>query len=241
VLGLLVVLTLAGWLLLDRIVRRTIETQTTASTRLETRLDSAHLSLLGGRLKLRGLGIGSPKGFEGEFFRLKGAKVEVAYSQLRRQPIHIAKVILEGPYLLVEQKSGQLNVQAAMAGMPQGDSDLRLIIDSLEIRETTLVVRPGLPVLKAEYTITLPTLTLKNIGSGAGAANGAALKEVLSQIMVAVLDEARRTGKLPIPLNLPSLGSTLSSFLPPQLEATGKRLQGITKRPGELLEQATGK
>ena len=48
---------------LDRIVKTTIETQATSSLSLQTTLNSASLALLGGKVNLSQLQIGSPKGF----------------------------------------------------------------------------------------------------------------------------------------------------------------------------------
>src|SRR5688500_20298617 len=48
---------------LDRIVKRTVETQATAQLNLKTELDGAHVSLLGGQVSLDDLRIASPEGF----------------------------------------------------------------------------------------------------------------------------------------------------------------------------------
>src|SRR5438128_9838203 len=61
--SLLVVAGVIVYFTVDGIVKRTIEKQGTTSLQLTTTLNSAHLSLLDGKVKLNKLGIASPPGF----------------------------------------------------------------------------------------------------------------------------------------------------------------------------------
>ena len=83
---LLVALAVFGvFMYLDRIVKSTIETQASSSLSLPTTLDSASLALMGGKVNLKQLDIGSPKGFTADhMFELGGLAVAVDYGQSAR-------------------------------------------------------------------------------------------------------------------------------------------------------------
>lgn len=200
-----IVVVIVVLLSLDGIIRRTVASQSTASLNLQTRLDSASLSLRGGQLSLDGLSIAAPPGFGAvEMFALKSVAVTVSYAQLAGDPIHINQITLQSPRLVVEHRSGRMNVMAAIQGMPKGEnsdsSKLRLIIDAMELKETTVVFRPGIPLLKAEYTFVLPTIALQNIGNADGAASGAAIKDVLTLVLTAIMQKAGESDALPVGL-----------------------------------------
>lgn len=249
ILGVLVVLIIAAVVLvfcLDGIIRRTVQSQATTSLKLQTTLDKASISLVGGHVSLAGLSIGSPEGFAApEMFALKEVAVTVSYSQLTGQPIHISQIVVDGPRLVVEQKNGQLNVKAAMDAMPKGESStMRLIIDDLQVKDTTVVFRPGLPLLKPEYTFVLPSISLKNVGNGDGANNGAAIKDVVKLVLASLTQKMQESGQL----QLPGLGSLLSmngqqlqtaanQQVQKQLDAVkGQADSAIQKNLGDLLK-----
>lgn len=193
---------------LNGIVRSAVETQTTASTTLETKLAAANVSILGGTVNLSGLQIGSPKGFAAPtMFAMQDLKVGVNYSQLTKNPIHIAQIVVEAPHLTLEQNGTQLNVKAAMAQMPKSESSssMRLIIDTLTINNTQVTIKTNLPLVPPETNLQLPPITLTNIGNDDGAQNGAAIKDVIRQVFTAMLAKAEQSGKLP-----PGLGSLLN-------------------------------
>ena len=210
-------------LMLDSIIRRAVASQSTASLNLQTQLDSARLSLRGGHLSLHGLSIAAPQGFPtSEMFALKDVSVTVSYRQLTHHPIHINQIVIQNPKLVIEHRNGRMNVTSAIQGMPKGESStLKLIIDAMEITETTVVFRPGLPMLNPQYTFVLPTITLRDIGNADGAANGAAIKDVVTLILNAILQKAAESGKLP--MGLGGLFQTgVSGDSPPAGDAASK-------------------
>lgn len=225
------------FLSLNSIVRRTVETQATASTTLTTTLDSASVSILGGKVGLSGLSIASPRGFAADqpMFKLGAIEVKVNYSQLNDTPIHIALIDVQSPTLLVEQQGGKLNLRAAMEQMPPSESStMRLVIDELNVRQTQVILRPNLPMLEQQYTLTLPDITLKNVGTGEGAENGAAIKDVLNKVIAALADELESSGQLP-----PGVKGLISGEdLKKQLEGkVQEQLQATTQKAQEQTEQ----
>lgn len=220
---------------LDGIAKRVVETQATASTTLNTTLDSAHISIFGGQVSLKDLKIASPKGFEQTptMFDMGELDVMVSYGELRDTPMRISEITVDSPRLVIEQRGGKLNVNAAMDQMPASEpSTLRLAIGSMKVKNTQLVIRPGLPMLKPEYQFVLPSVELKNVGMGEGAENGAAIKDVLRELLVATMARVRESESIPEEIR-PFL-TTSSADLQAQLK------QEVTRRADEYLNEAKG-
>lgn len=277
---LVIVVLLVGYFNLNRIVRTTVESQATDQLKLQTTLGSADLALFGGQVKLSDLKIASPQGFSApQMFTLGGTAVKVNFSQLRQEPIHISSITITKPYLVIEQENGKLNFKVAMDQIPSTppqpaptseskSQPLKLIIDELTVESPTVVMRPGdlskIPgasllgsSLPQEITIPIPTVNLKNIGSGDGNQNGAAIKDVVMQVITAMADSASKSGALPDQLkglmnvNLADVKKQLGEQFQKQLAGLGGKLPGgvgnlvsnpgeLTKDPGKALQQGVG-
>jgi hypothetical protein len=211
---LLIVLVAAGativYLNLNSIVERTIESQATASTHLKTELGSARLSLFGGEVGLNKLEIGSPAGFAApHMLTLGDADVKVSLNELRGDPVKIASITLDKPKLVIERgPDGQFNFKAAADQMPKteeapaNEEPLKMIISELTVKDAMVVVRPGsLPIpgvtLPEEINLPIPTFVMKEIGSADGAKNGAAVKDVVMQVVTVLAGKAMESGGLP--------------------------------------------
>src|SRR3954470_11411909 len=150
----------------DRVLKRTVESESTSSLKLSTTLNRAHLSLLGGKLKLHELRIASPPGFAApHMLELGGLDVAVRYGELRKQPIHVQALVIDRPQLIIEQSSGTLNFKKAMDGIPPGHSSsekpVQMIIDELRMQQARVVIRPGLPGVGQEIAVDVPSVTLR--------------------------------------------------------------------------------
>jgi len=198
---------------LDRIVRHTVETQATAQLNLKTELGGAHVSLLGGSVNLNRLTIASPEGFQAQqMFSLGQADVAAKVSELRDDPVRVSNITLNQPKLVIENSGGTFNFKKAMELMPKTEQKpadqekpLKVVIGDLTIKDPTVVVRPGkfnIPgvTLPEEIPISIPTISMKNIGTGEGSENGAAVKDVVMQVITAMASSAANSGKLPAEL-----------------------------------------
>ena len=211
---LIVVAALVVYFNLNRIVKNQVQAQATDSLNLTTTLDSARLALFGGQLSLNGLQIASPQGFSApHLITLGGADVGVHYGQLTKDPVRINHITLKNPTLMVEQAGGKMNFQAVMAqdsktpqqppaadGKRKEGEPMKLIIDQLDVSGAVVVIRPGLPGLKDEIRVLIPSLSLTNIGNAEGNGNGAAIKEVVMQVVTALVAKAQESGGLPAQL-----------------------------------------
>jgi hypothetical protein len=252
----LVVVAIAGiWFSLDHVVRTAVEREGTKSLRLATALDRATVSLFGGKLGLHGLAIASPQGFSAPRMLEAGkVGVDVHYGELRKQPIHVQRLTIDEPRLVIEQSGGALNFRKAMELLPASDPNkppMKLVIDQLNVRDAQVVIRPGLPGLEHEIVVPVPALTLKDVGQGAGASNGAAIKEVAMQVIGALAGKAAQSGGVPgelkalLQLNVAQLAGSLgadaarniASALPGDL---GKKLPAspsdLAKDPGKAVQ-----
>ena len=211
---LLILLLLIGggiflWLNLNRIVKHTVETQSTAQLNLKTELDGATVSLFGQALNLNDLKIASPQGYSApQMFQLDGADVQVKVGELRQDPVRVHSITLNRPRLVIENNGGTFNFKKAMELMPKSPTPppdqkpLKLTIDDLTVKDPTVVVRPGklnIPGLKLpeEITLNIPTVTLKNVGTSDDAQNGAAIKDVVMQVITVMAANAANSGQLP--------------------------------------------
>jgi uncharacterized protein involved in outer membrane biogenesis len=246
---------------LNRIIRSTVVTQSQKQLQVDTSLDSAHLSLLGGTLSLNDFALGSPQGFSApQMFSMGKAAVDVQYGELSKNPIHIRQVSLSKPVLTIEQAGGKLNFKALMDQLPPSDpnaqkSQMSVIIDQLTIDSPQVVIRPGVPGMAQEITLPLPTIDVKNIGSGAGNQNGAALKDVVMTVVNQMAASAAKSDKLPkevqmlLSLNTKEIAGQIGNMANEQVEkATGKLNEAINKKLGgetggavnDALKKATG-
>jgi hypothetical protein len=253
------------WMNLNGIVKRTVETQATNSLDLKTTLGSANVSIFGGSLQLEDLKIASPAGYSADqMLALSGAGVKVSLGELRSDPIHVRNVTIDQPRVVIEAKGTKLNFQAIVDQQPKSDpatsgEPLKLIIDELNVNGAQVALRHGLnvPGLQPEYSLTLPSIALKNVGSGEGAQNGAAIKEVVVQLLTVIAAKAAESDQLPkelrdlLNLNVEAVAqrvgqevnkqidrvkSDLTKKLPPEVGgAVDQALGG--KDPGKAVEQ----
>jgi hypothetical protein len=189
------------WMNLNGIVRRTVETQASSSLNLPTTVQGARVSIFGGSVSLDDVAIGSPQGFAApRMFALDGASVDVTYGELRKDPVRIDEVVIDEPKLVIEHKDGKLNFQTLMQqdskAPPEGEP-LKVIINELRVNEAQVVLRPGIPGLANEIQIPIPSFALQNIGTGEGAQNGAAIKQVVMQLVTTMAAKASESDKLP--------------------------------------------
>lgn len=231
VLVLVVIGALVAYLNLNRVVRRTIESQATDSLTLQTQLGGARLALFGGQLKLDDLTIASPQGYNApHMLALDSGTVQVSYGELNDDPVRIRSMTLNEPRLVIEQSQGKFNFQVLsdlVSQTPPDQERMRVVIDRLRIQNANVVLRPGLPGLEQEIVVNVPSIELENVGSGEGAENGAAIKDVVMEVISAL---AAKSGNANIPEQLKK-----------QLEQGAEQLaQRVGAEARKQIEQITG-
>jgi uncharacterized protein involved in outer membrane biogenesis len=254
------------WLSLDSIVRRTVESQATDSLNLQTTLGGANVSLLGGNVSLSKLQVASPEGFSApHMFSLGGIKVDTSFGELRGDPIAVQSIAIEQPQLVIEQANGKFNFQVLVNqqskkspdsgnpgdGQRQEGEPIRLIIHDLTVNDAQVLLRPGIPGLKEEIKLTIPSFALKDIGTAEGNKNGAAIKDVVQLLVTTLAQKASDSDQLPpevkqlLSLNVDQIKQRVADEVNKQVgeiqKEIGKQLPGdIGKEAGKKLEEGIG-
>jgi len=76
----------------------------------------------------------------------------------------------------------------------KGAEPVKLIVDELTVKDAAVAVRA--PMLPSELSITIPTVTLKEVGTGEGNKNGVAIREVVGMAMSALAAKAAESPEL---------------------------------------------
>jgi uncharacterized protein involved in outer membrane biogenesis len=252
VVSLVIVAGLIGYVAIDGLLKSTVEKQSSSSLKLATTLNRAHLSLFGGKLNLNRLRIGSPPGFSApQMFEMGDVDVAVRYAELRKDPVRVESLTLKQPRLVIEQHNGALNFKAAMDRLPAHESSsekpVKLIIDDLKVQDAQVVIHPGLPGVRQEIKVAVPSLAMKNVGSGRGSQNGAAIKDVAMVVMTALAAKAAESDSLPpalralLTLNAGQVAGKLGAEAQRQIAAAvpgelGNRLSRVAGDPAALAK-----
>ncbi|HWP40999.1 MAG TPA: hypothetical protein VNL70_08735 [Tepidisphaeraceae bacterium] len=246
---LLVVVIGGVWMNLNSIVRRTVQAQASSSLDLQTTVGAANVSLIGGNVRLSDLQVASPQGFQApRMFTLGSIFVDTSFGELRSDPVRISQIQIDKPTLVIEQAAGKFNFQVLaekQSKAPPADSGepIRLIINQLAVNDAQVVLRPGIPGLAQEMHLTIPSFQLREIGTGEGARNGAAIKEVVSLLVTTLAQKAAESDKLPqdlrrlLSLDVEKLKQHLATELGKQLGEVSEELG--SKLPPQLKDHAT--
>lgn len=230
---------------INSIVRSAVETQSTASLGLETKVGGASVSLLGGSVKLSDYSVASPSGFPSPHFLEVGSfGVQAGISELRQEPVRVGQIVISKPKLIIEQAGLKLNLQAVTDQMPKsapsGKEATKVIVGEIRVEDSVIVIRPGIPGLSEEVTVNVPTITLKEVGTGAGNQNGVAIKEVVMKVATAMASEAAKSEKLPPAVRL-LLEGNIAGIKAQIGEALQKQLDDATKKLGDKAGDLGGK
>src|SRR5881275_1972575 len=102
----------------NSLIRSAVESQANSSLGVKTTLGSANLGLFGGTLSLGDLKIGSPAGYKADQrFTLNELGLGVNYGELRKQPIHVSKLVIDKPRAVLEYVNGKFNFQSLVDQM----------------------------------------------------------------------------------------------------------------------------
>ena len=133
-----------------------------------------------------------------------------------------------------------------------------MVIDELKMQDAQVVIHPGLPGVRQEIVVPVPSIALKNVGSGRGSQNGAAIKDVAMVVIAALAGSAAESGALPAELkallhvNVAQVAGRLGAEAQKQIAAAipgelGQRLSkaagdpaALAKDPGTVLQGEVG-
>lgn len=230
---------------LDGIVKSTVEREGTAQLKLATTLDNANVSILAGSLTLDELTIANPEGYSApHIFELGQVNVDVSYGELMDDPVRVQSININSPRLVIERggaglsELGKINLRELLAGLETGgDSQTRLLIGQINVTGTQVVIRPNLQGLDEEYVVTIPDVTLTEVGTAQEAKNGTEIGRVTAEVAMALARRAAESSELP-----PELRGLLAGDLQSILEQyKGKLNEAVRQRLeaelGDLREE----
>lgn len=247
--GGLIVLVIVGLLVLlsniDSIIKAAVEEVGSEATQAKVTLNEVEISTEGVGA-LRGFSVGNPAGFETpNAFKLGEVSVSLDVASVTEDTVHIREVIVAGPEVTFEWKSGGSNLEVLkrnvekFAGITgdsksggasgestqkaESDGGKKLIIDKIVLRDGKVSVSANAAFLKGKtLDAPLPNIELNDIGKEEG---GASAGDVIAQVMDAVTGAA---GKAVGSLNIGELTKSLDGLTAGAMDALKGGASGAT-------------
>lgn len=257
--GLLVIGLVIVYVSLNGIVRSAVETGATRSLKVPTTLDAASISPFGGSAALHKLKIGSPEGFSApHMFTLGEVSVSSSLGNLFGDPVRVVSIRIDRPHLVIEQAGGKFNFMvlkdnltpdkpAEEPGQSDGEA-LKLVIETLEVSGAQISLRPGIPGVKEQYDLTVPSLELKNIGTADGTQTGEEIGRVVTDLATALAQRAAESDQLPpevrqvLKLNVDQVIADVKAKVEDRARATTqKATEKLEKEAAKQLDKLLGR
>ena len=195
VLAVVVVVLGVMWLQINRVVKFGVEKGGTRVLGVETKLDDADVSIIGGSAALNGLTLASPEGFKKEhMFRMAHARSSLDPWSIRSEEILIHEVVVDGADLVMEFKGTRTNWQVVMDRLESEEPEEEAPAEQKRMKIERLVFRngqvqvAGLPA-KVGGTVRLPDIEMKDLGVGGP---GLTARELLLRVIPRVIQEATK-------------------------------------------------
>ncbi len=242
----LIVVAVVVVLNLGRLIEAGVERGGRLVLGVETELDDASASLLGGSVGLDGLTIGSPEGFEAPaMFELGHAHAKVDLGSLRSDEIVIHEVVVDGAQVTLELAGGKTNWGVLMDRLerePTREEQKKASQRKLRVERIVFtngkVKIAGIPVA-ATAGVPLPGLTITDLRTGEGKAATArtVLAQVVRQLREAVLAAA---GDVIPAGEIRKLGGDVQDLLEGGTGAVGEQAHKAGEKASGLLKDVLG-
>jgi uncharacterized protein involved in outer membrane biogenesis len=241
VLAVVVVVVGVMWLQINRVVKFGVEKGGTRVLGVETTLDDADVSILGGSAALNGLTLGSPEGFKKEhMFHMTHARSSLDPWSLRGEEILIHEVVVDGADLVMEFKGTRTNWQVVMDRMESEEPEEEAPAEQKRMKIKRLVFSngqvqvAGLPA-KVGGTVKLPDIEMKNLGVGGP---GLTARELLMRVIPRVIQEATKVLQQEYPeLDVKKLSKDLQDLVNEKTDLEGTA-QNAVEEGQKTLEGA---
>ena len=189
-----------------RALKYGIETVGSSTLKVKVTVADVSLSILGGKLKLKGLVIANPPDYEYEnLLELESGEIDMNIKSLLGKTVTIRNLNLDGISLVIEQRDIRgNNLQDILNNLPsskdaevEADPDARkLHIDKLTITNTTVIAKLlPLPGRAASIPLELDTIEMNNLGEDNKMTTAILTAKILKAIAVGIAEQG--TGLLP--------------------------------------------
>jgi len=222
-----------------RALKYTIETVGGNTLNLKVSLADVSFSILGGKLKLKGLAVANPPGYEyANLLELDMVEVDMDIGSLLNDTVDIRNVNLDGVSVVIEQKDIRSNnLQDVLNNLPATGQDTRededarkLRIDRLSITNTTVTAKLlPLPGRASSIPLKLEPIEMTNLGSD----NKLTMAILTARILQAIAAAVARQGKTLLPEDIIAPMRSVLGASGQLLIETGK---GLLENGRELIE-----
>ncbi len=248
--GLVVLLVLIAFLMIDSIAKTGIEKGSTYALGVPTTLNSADVQIFGGQFAMNGLTVSNPEGFSTpHFLALGDGGVSVDFGTLRSEVVTLPTLTLDGISVYLQRADGKTNYGAIMENLkkfesgdppssePKPEGGKKFAIDRVLITDVTVNIDlapvPGGLSELTKMEVKVPQIELTGLGKGD--TKPMELAQVAATIVKAILAAvAENAGQLP-----GDLGAQLQSGLAQlqSLDSLGVELEAAA---GRIIEDVQG-
>lgn len=192
---------------LDSIIKKEVETIGPKVTKVDVKLDSVSLSLLSGSGKIKGFTLGNPPGFKSASSMAVGtASLAVVPKSVLGDKIIIKSINIDGPEITMENDGTSVNLMKIKSNLPSNPSDpkaaentksdgkpsKKLEVDEFVFKNAKVHVMVNTPLGSQSATVSIPAITLKDLGTGP---EGITPAELANKVLTAVFDAAVQEGQ----------------------------------------------
>lgn len=244
--GLVVLAIVLVWVYIDTLAERGVERGATYALDVPTTLNSADIGVLAGRIELSGLEVSNPQGFTApHFLTLANTEVNVSLGSLASDVVEVPSLVLSGIDIRLERTLEGANYKVILDNLKRFEGEekaepqpegKKFVIRSVQIRDVKVHV-DAVPVGGAigqltTAEITVPEVTLRDVGSGA---KPMSIAELTAVILKAILASAVDIGGDVLPEDvLGELGDQLAGMLDLSEMGVGS-IEGLTEKAAQLL------
>jgi hypothetical protein len=258
-LAVIVLALVAAILWINSLARAGVEYGATYALGVDTKLGSADVGLLRGKVALDDLEVKNPAGFSTpHFLALKDGRVQVTLGSLMGDTVVVPRLTLTGIDVNLEKQHDKANYQAILDNLKRFEKNdqpapkeakpgRKFLIRELVIQDVT-VHTDLVPLLgpAQRLDVKVPELVLHDVGKEEN--QGAAMAQVTDTVLKAVLLAALNKGAGIIPADiqkdlgggLAQLGSLASSGVQVAGDM-GKQIQNLGVQSGKVIGEAGGK
>jgi len=232
--GFVVLVGAVAAVLIDPIVRSTVEHQSAKALKVPTRLSDATIRF-SGHATLGKFEIHNPQPFtEPRAVTFERFDVDVKPRELFHQTVTINDVTVVRPELTLEFTGAKNNLSALLDNLssgpaPGGSSEKKkFMVRKIRIDQAVVRFRSDL-LPGGARSVTLPAIELENVGTAEG---GASIGEILGVLLKTLGSAALKAGEGMLPADL--LNNLRGDLEGKVKELPGKAMEEIQKKAGEL-------
>jgi len=192
---------------LDSIIKKEVETIGPKVTKVDVRVEGVSLSLLSGSGKIKGFTLGNPQGFKSQSSMAVGtASLAVVPKSILGDKIVIKSINVDAPEITMENNGTSVNLLKIKDNLPSNPSDpksaentksdgkpsKKLEVDEFVISNAKVHVMINTPIGSQSATVKIPTINLKDLGTGP---EGITPAELANKVLTVIFDAAVKEGE----------------------------------------------